>query len=77
MSTYNPNTGQFGAMQDPFLRKLYGNIINLAGTSLTSSDLKPQAPSTPQAPTQTGTPMPDMTAIQSPAPLTTNQPTMA
>lgn len=40
-STFNPQTGQFGAMQDPFLRKLYGTIINLAGTPMTSSDLKP------------------------------------
>lgn len=64
-ATYNPNTGQFGAMQDPFLRKLYGNIINLAGTPMTSADLKPSA-TAPVA-------QPDQSAI---SPLPTNQPAM-
>ncbi len=64
-ATYNPNTGQYAAMQDPFLRKLYGTIINLAGTPLSSHDLKPSA--------GTGAPMaqPDQSAI---APMSPNAP---
>ena len=75
-STYNPQTGQFGAMENPFLKKLYGTIINLAGTPITSGDLNTnkQAQSTPQLPTNTQpTPQPDVSAI-SPA---TAQPAMA
>jgi hypothetical protein len=67
MATYNPQTGQFGAMQDPFLRKLYGSIINMAGTPMSSADLKPSTtpmPTTPTAPAST----PDMSA---PAPALT------
>jgi hypothetical protein len=75
-STFNPQTGQFGAMENPFLKKLYGTIINLAGTPITSGDLnmnKTNQPSTsPQAPTQP-TQQPDMSAI---APATA-QPAMA
>lgn len=55
-ATFNPQTGQFGAMQDPFLRKLYGSIINLAGTPMTSADLKPSNTSP--------SPQPDMSSIQ-------------
>ncbi len=67
MSTYNPNTGQFGAMQDPFLRKLYGTIINMAGTPITSADLKPaQTSSMPTTPTA----QPDMSAMQNAPALT-------
>lgn len=66
MSTYNPNTGQFGAMQDPFLKKLYGSIINLAGTNLTSADLKSSTPTSTEPVVQ-----PDQSAIQS---LPTNSP---
>ncbi len=51
IATYNPNTGTYGAMQDPFLRKLYGSIINMAGTPITSADLKTTSPSSvPVAP---------------------------
>ena len=69
MATYKPQTGQFGAMQDPFLRKLYGSIINMAGTPMSSADLKPSTtpmPTTPTAPAAT----PDMSAPMSAPALT-------
>lgn len=71
-ATYNPQTGQFGAMQDPFLRKLYGSIINLAGTPMTSSDLKPTN-TTPMA-------QPDQSSISqqpTPSPVSVAQPALA
>ncbi len=71
-ATYNPQTGQFGAMQDPFLRKLYGTIINLAGTPITSADLKPVN----TAPTA----QPDQSAVapqEVPSPLPTSEPQIA
>ena len=68
MATYNPQTGQFGAMQDPFLRKLYGSIINMAGTPMSSADLKPSTSPMPTAPTAPAA-TPDMSAPM-PEPIT-------
>lgn len=60
-ATFNPQTGQFGAMQDPFLRKLYGSIIELAGTPISAFDLKLSSGGS-QAPTQPA-PQPDQSAV--------------
>lgn len=73
MATYNPQTGTFGAMQDPFLRKLYGSIINMAGTPMTSSDLKVSKTVMPTAPTT----QPDVSAIGSAPTAPTAQPALA
>lgn len=40
MATFNPNTGTYAAMEDPFLRNLYGSIIDMSGVPMTSAQLK-------------------------------------
>lgn len=49
VSTFNPNTGQYAALQDPTLSKVFGQIVEMAGVPLTSSDFK----ASQTAPTQT------------------------
>lgn len=46
MSTYNPQTGQFAAMQDPVLREILGRLTEVQGLGLSPVDLfsKPQMP---------------------------------
>lgn len=43
IATFNPQTGQYAALQDPALSKIYGSIIDLAGVPITSAHLKPTA----------------------------------
>lgn len=41
ISTFNPNTGQYGALQDPVLSKLFGQIVEMSGIPLSSTQFKP------------------------------------
>ncbi len=39
ISTFNPNTGEYGALQDPTLSKIFGQIIEMSGVPLSSLQL--------------------------------------
>lgn len=39
-ASFNPNTGQYAALQDPTLRGLLGSIVELSGIPFTSAQLK-------------------------------------
>lgn len=56
VSTFNPNTGQYAALQDPVLSKILGSIVEMSGIPLSSAQLKPSQ----TAPTQ----MQDLSAVQ-------------
>lgn len=57
VSTFNPNTGQYAALQDPTLSKLFGSIVEMSGVPLSSSQLATK-------PTQAAPATPDLSAIQ-------------
>ena len=58
VSTYNPNTGEYGALQDPVLSKIFGQIIEMSGVPLSSVQLGTSKMNTqPVA-------QPDLSAIQ-------------
>lgn len=57
VSTFNPNTGQYAALQDPTLSKVFGQIVEMSGVPFSSSQLRGGQTS----------PQPDLSAI-SPAP---------
>ncbi len=64
VSTFNPQTGQFGATNDPFLMKLFREAIELAGTGISPISLGmgkegvKQVPQTNMAPVAAPTPSP-------------------
>lgn len=66
-ATFNPQTGQYAAMENPFLRKLYGSIINLTGTSMSAADLKPSptgtSPVVQPSPAESAAPAPAAPAL--------------
>jgi hypothetical protein len=70
VSTFNPNTGKYAALEDPILSKVFGTIVEMSGIPLSFGQLKPSNSSP--------TPQPDMSAIapQS-STLPTNTPQMA
>ncbi len=39
-ASYNPNTGQYAALQDPVLSKIYAQIIEISGVPFSSSQLR-------------------------------------
>jgi len=39
VSTFNPNTGQYAALQDPTLSKIFGQIVEMAGVPFSSAQL--------------------------------------
>lgn len=47
ISTFNPNTGQYAALEDPTLSKIFGQIVEMAGIPLSSAQLKSGKTSTP------------------------------
>jgi hypothetical protein len=51
VSSFNPATGQYAALQDPFLSKLLGQIVEMSGVSLTSAQIQSSS-------NQGGQPMP-------------------
>ena len=72
ISTYNPQTGTFAALDNPVLAKLFGSIVEMAGIPFSYAQMMdsqtktaPQAPQPLTAPTQM---QPDLTAIN-PAPV--------
>ena len=40
VSTYNPNTGQYGALQDPTLSKIFSQIIEMSGVPISSAMIR-------------------------------------
>lgn len=40
-ASFNPNTGQYAALQDPMLSKIYGQIIEMSGVPLSSTQFRP------------------------------------
>lgn len=62
ISTYNPNTGEYAALKDPILSKIFGQIIEISGVQLSSAQLM----STPNKPSQMSQSQPtaDVSAIQ-------------
>jgi hypothetical protein len=49
ISTFNPNTGQYSALEDPQLSKLFGTIVEMAGIPISFSQIKPANVQTPKA----------------------------
>ncbi len=49
VSSYNPQTGQFGILQDPVLARIFGQIVEIAGAGISPISLmaKNSAPTTP------------------------------
>jgi hypothetical protein len=41
VSTFNPNTGTYGALQDPALSKIFGQIIEMSGVPFSSAQFRP------------------------------------
>jgi hypothetical protein len=57
VSSFNPNSGQFGVLQDPTLSKIFGQIVEMAGVPISSAQLR-AGTSAPTGMT------PDLSAIQ-------------
>ena len=58
ISTFDPNTGTYRLLEDPTLRKLTGQIVEMSGIPFSSAQLKPTPASAPM-PTQSA----DLSAI--------------
>jgi len=41
VSTYNPQTGQYGALQDPVLAKIFGQIVEMSGIPFSAGQFRP------------------------------------
>lgn len=41
VSTFNPNTGQYSALQDPALSKIFNQIVEMSGVPLSSAGFRP------------------------------------
>jgi hypothetical protein len=68
VSTYNPQTGQFAALQDPTLSKIFGQIIELAGIPISFAQLNAGKKDTVAPQGMTAPTSPDLSAIK-PAPV--------
>ena len=70
VSTFNPNTGQYGALQDPVLSKIFASIVEMSGVPISSAQLKPSTttqppqPSPMQQPSPSPMQQPDLSAIE-------------
>jgi hypothetical protein len=62
ISTFNPNTGQYAALQDPTLSKIFGQIVEMSGVPFSSAQLRGGQTST--APTGQTQPTSDVSAVQ-------------
>jgi hypothetical protein len=68
VSTFNPNTGTYSALEDPILSKIFGTIVEMSGVPISFGQLKGNTKASPQ---------PDMSAIApQPSALPTNTPQM-
>jgi hypothetical protein len=75
ISTYNPQTGTFAALDNPVLAKLFGSIVEMAGIPFSYSQMMDSTKKTTNTPPQAPQPLtaptamqPDLTAIN-PAPV--------
>lgn len=66
ISTYNPNTGQYAALQDPVLSKIFGQIVEMAGIPFSAGQLRPS---------QTPTASPEGADISAISPVPSTAPT--
>lgn len=64
VSTYNPNTGQYAALQDPVLSKIFAQIVEMSGIPFSSAQLKTGQIKSPMQPTA------DVSAVEPVAPVT-------
>lgn len=68
ISTYNPQTGTFAALEDPILSKVFGSIVEMAGIQLSFSQLKAKKGSASPMPAEPMTmpqqTQPDLSAVQ-------------
>ena len=65
VSTYNPNTGEYAALKDPILSKIFGQIVEMSGIPFSSAQLKsPSSVSSPMQPTS------DVSAVAPALPIT-------
>lgn len=55
VSTFNPQTGKYGALEDPVLRKIFGQIVEMSGIPFSSIQLSAGSPTTMQADLSTQT----------------------
>jgi hypothetical protein len=67
VSTYNPNTGEFGALTDPTLSRLFNQMVEMAGTGISPLALgigkgKSMGAPMPAAPAPTA-PLTEATAV--------------
>lgn len=60
VSTFNPQTGQYAALQDPTLSKIFGQIVEMSGIPFSSAQLKASQAPQMQPPMQ----QPDPSAVQ-------------
>lgn len=69
ISSFNPNTGTFGVLEDPTLKKIFDEIVELSGTGISPVSLGKGAAgvTSPQA----ATPAPTASPVQQSAPLAT------
>ena len=66
VSTYNPQTGTFAALEDPTLSKIFGSIVEMAGIPISFAQLKSsKAKQTPQM----GQAQPDLSAVKATQPV--------
>lgn len=65
ISTFNPTTGQFGALEDPTLSKLFNQMLELAGTGISPISLGKGASAT-KAPPATSQPSPTQSPLATP-----------
>ncbi len=68
VSSFNPNTGKFGVLEDPTLKRVFDEIIEVAGSGISPISLGLNATKAPSTPS----PMPSMPSPMQPA-LATNQ----
>jgi hypothetical protein len=68
-STFNPTTGEFGALKDPTLSKLFNEMLELAGTGISPISLGNGTSPTksPANPVQAQAPVSPVAPMQSPA----------
>lgn len=59
VSSFNPNTGKYGVLEDPVLRKIFASAVEMAGIPFSSAQLGTNATGT--APTSM---QPDLTSMQ-------------
>lgn len=57
ISTFDPNTGKYAALEDPVLSKIFGQIIEMSGVPISISQLKSENPAPTAMPMQMQAPV--------------------